>query len=138
MKNLIYLRVITPKKIVFDDEVYSVTAPSSTGEITVLPRHTNLFSLLVEGIVKIRTKDQLNYLAIGSGYLETNGKEINLLVSRAYGQSEIDEQITQRAIEQAKKTLQEAKSEQQRYEASTLLRKSLIDLKLLRHHRHAP
>jgi len=128
----LHLRVITPKKIVLEEDVQSVSVPSSDGELTILPRHTNLFSLLLEGIVKIRTEKKEDFLAIGGGYLETDGKEINILVARAYGQDEIDEGLTKKAMEQAKIILTQAKDNQQLVEAASLLRRSLIDMKLIK------
>lgn len=132
---MIKLRIITPRRIVFEEEVKSVTAPASEGEVTILPRHTNFFSLLKEGIVTIRLADKEDFLAIGGGFIETDGKEINLLVSRAYGQHELDEKLTQKAISDAEKLLKEARSDTERHEASALLRRSVVDLKLLKKHR---
>lgn len=128
----LHLRVITPKKIVLEVDVKSVSVPSEEGEITILPRHTNLFSLLKEGIIKIKTETKEDFLAIGGGYLETDGKEANVLVARAYGQDEIDEDLTAKAIDEAKKILAEARDNQQLVEGATLLRKSLIDMKLIK------
>ena len=71
--NSIRLKVITPRKIVIDRQVDSVTVPTAEGEITILPHHAHLFSLLVEGIVKIKSTGNEDDLAIGGGYLETNG-----------------------------------------------------------------
>lgn len=133
--NRLKLKVITPKKIALEEEILSVTAPTESGEITVLPRHMNLFTLLVEGIIKIKKTSGEDYLAIGGGYLQTDGKEINILVSRAYGQDEIDEQMTARAIEEAKKIISQSKDIRERSEANTLLRRSIIDLKLLKKRR---
>lgn len=130
--SLIHLKIITPKKIVREDEVVSVTVPSSDGEITILPRHANLFSLLAEGIITIKKKDSEDYLAIGGGYVETNGKELHILVSRAYGQDEIDETFSRNAIQNAQKILKETKEEPVRAEAAAVLRRSLLDMKLLR------
>ena len=48
MHNL-HLKIITPKRIVLEKDIISITAPSSEGDVTVLPRHTHLFSLLIEG-----------------------------------------------------------------------------------------
>ncbi|MEK7070634.1 MAG: ATP synthase F1 subunit epsilon [Patescibacteria group bacterium] len=131
----IRLRVITPKTIVFEEEVLSVTAPSSEGEITVLPRHARLFSLLTEGIITIRMKSAEETLAIGSGYLQTDGKELNVLVSRAYGQDKINEKVTEQAIENAKKILDKSTDVKEREDAAMLLRRSIVDLKLLKHRR---
>jgi len=131
MANL-HLKVITPKKVVLEEDVQSVTVPSSEGELTILPYHTNLFSLLKEGIVRIKKDNREDYLAIGGGYAETDGKNLNVLVSRAYGQNEIDEQLTQKAMDEAKKAMAAAKDKNQRAEAISLLRRSVIDMKLLK------
>ena len=132
---MLHLKIITPQKIALEEDVLAVTAPTTQGEITVLPRHANLFALLVEGIVKIGPSDsegEKKYLAIGGGYLETDGEEINILVSRAYGQGEIDAQKTQKAIDEAKKIISQAKDESQSKEAMSVLRRSFIDMKLLK------
>src|SRR3989338_6831036 len=110
---MLHLKIITPQKIALEDDVIAVTAPSTQGEITILPRHVNLFTQLVEGIIKIKPE---KYLAIGGGYLETDGEEINILVSRAYGQNEIDSEQTQKAIEKASN--ETSSSLLYRYEAS--------------------
>ncbi len=70
-------------------------------------------------------------MAIGGGYMETDGKQIHILVSRAYGQDEIDADLTKQAIDDAKKLLVEAKEQPDRDRAVSLLRRSLIDMKLL-------
>lgn len=126
------LRIITPKQVVFEDEVAALTAPSVEGEITILPHHTKLFSLLKEGVLKIKLDKGEDFYAIGGGFLETDGSLLNVLVSRAYGQDEIDEKATERAVEQAKKALTESKNKIEIHEASALLRRSLVDLKLLK------
>lgn len=135
------LKIITPTKVVRDDVVASVTAPGSDGELTVLPRHQNTFVLLKEGIVTIRKPGKEDeFLAIGGGYLETDGKQISILVSSAYGQEELDREIVEKAIASAKKTIEETKDQTEQAEAITALRRSEISLKLLQKHprRRAP
>jgi len=126
------LKIITPKKVVFEKEVNSVTAPTSDGEITILPHHSNLFSLLKEGVIKIKDNQNEDYFSIGAGYIETDGREVIILVSRAYGQDEIDEQFINQAIEKAKKVLSQAKTEQDRQAALSMMRRAIIDSKLLK------
>jgi F-type H+-transporting ATPase subunit epsilon len=129
---MINLKIITPKKIVVEQEVDAVTVPSSQGDITVLPKHIHLLTLLKEGIIMMKKGDKEDFLAIGGGYLETNGKEANILVSRAYKQEELDEELTEKAIENAKKMLSEVKDSNQRLEAASMLRRSVIDMKLIK------
>ncbi|MDO8609957.1 MAG: ATP synthase F1 subunit epsilon [bacterium] len=128
---MLRLKIITPKKIVFDQDVDAVSVPSADGVLTILKHHANLFSLLVDGILKIRIKDQEQFLSIGGGYLETNGEETFVLVSKAHGQDEIDKSVTEKAVADVKQILTKSMDEKERQEASALLRRSLIDLKLL-------
>ncbi len=136
--NTLHLKVITPRKIVIDKQVSSVTVPTSDGEITVLPHHVHLFSLLIEGIVKIKSGESEDDLAIGGGYLETNGETVTVLVSRAYGQSEIDKNLTDKAVEEAKHILSKSTDEKERAEAMTIIRHSVIDSKLMKRRKARP
>ncbi len=128
----LHLKIITPKKIVYEKNVESVTAPADDGEITILPNHANLFTLLKEGIIKVKYQENEDYFSIGAGYLQTDGKELVILVSRAYGQDEINEKLINEAMEAAKKLASQAKDEKSRQEALSLMRRAIIDSKLLK------
>ena len=132
------LKIITPKKVVKEEEVFSVTVPSSQGEITILPRHVNLFSLLVEGIVKVKKEKGEELLGIGGGYVQTDGEKIVVLVSRAYGQNEIDENLIKEAVEEAKNIIKTSKNEAEKSQALATLRRAVVDSKLLKRKKHKP
>ena len=127
---MFHLKIITPEKVAIERDADSVTVPSEDGEITILARHTNLFSLLKEGIIRIKKDQQEDLLAIGGGYVETNGEEVNILVSKAYHQDEIDKGLTEKAVEDAKKILTSSADLKERQEAGAILRRSLVALKL--------
>ncbi len=130
---MLKLSIITPRRKVLEKEIKAITAPGAEGEITILPRHEELFTLLKEGILKIKRKDDKeDYFAIGGGYLETDGIEVNVLVSRAYGEKEVTEEMIRDSEERAKKILSETKDKKERAFAFSLLRKSVIDKKLLK------
>lgn len=135
---MLNLKVITPRKVVVDERIDSISLPSYEGEITILKNHQNLFSLLIEGIIRIKKGKDEDYLSIGGGYVETDGKNVTVLVSKAYGQDQIDKDLTEKAIEDAKKILLEAKDEKQRAEALATLRRSIIDAKLLKKKKPRP
>ena len=130
------LKIITPVKLVKEVEVTSVTLPTASGEITILPKHQSLLSLLVEGIVTYKSKDGNDALSIGGGYAQTDGAILRVLVSRSYGQNEIDEKLTQEAITQAKKVLSESTDIAQLLEAKSLLHRSIIASKLIKRRQH--
>ena len=49
MADKITLRVVTPSRLVLDEEVDEVTAPGELGEFGVLPNHIAFLSTLVPG-----------------------------------------------------------------------------------------
>lgn len=129
--HLLKLQIVSPRRIVLEKQVLSVTAPTVDGEITILPRHINLFTLLKEGLVKIKFDNEEEYFAIGGGYLQTDGKKVIILVSRAYKQEEIDEKIIEESLKKAQELLKRSKSEKEKQEAVSLLRRAIIEDKLL-------
>ncbi len=129
---MLQVSVITPTKKVLEVQALSVSLPTTAGEITVLPQHDKLLTMLEEGIVTIRTSTSSeDSIAIGGGYAQTDGQELKVLVSRAYGQEEIDEKLTKEAIAKAQKIMEESHDDAERAEATSLIRRSLVDMKLL-------
>lgn len=134
--GVLKLKIITPKKLVKEEEVNSVTVPTASGEITILPHHVNLFSLMVEGIVRIKRKETEEFLSVGGGYVQTDGEKVTVLVSRAYGQDQIDENMISKAVEDAKKILKTSVDEKEKVEALATLRRAVVDSKLLKRKKH--
>lgn len=125
------LQIITPQKITFEGEVTAITVPSTSGEITILKNHEALFTMLNAGVIKINKSGADDFLAIGGGYLETNKEKTILVVSRAYGQDEIDAGEIKHAQEEAERNLKSAVTEVERQQALEVFRRSAIDAKLL-------
>jgi len=130
------LQIITPAKLVKETEIKSITLPTDAGQITILPKHQPLLTHLEVGIVSYVEKDESIDLAVGGGYAQTDGEIVKLLVTRAYGQDEIDEKLTTEALARAEKILKESANETERAEAKTVLRRSIIDSKLIKKKRH--
>lgn len=65
----------------YDGPAVSVTLPGSAGEMTVLPEHEPLVTVLKEGkiVVRIPNKDDREF-PIESGVLETSGTRAVVLV----------------------------------------------------------
>lgn len=66
----IELNIVSLKNVVFHDYVDSVTLPTTSGEITVLPNHDALISSLKSGTIVARTaKGQIPF-PIAGGFME--------------------------------------------------------------------
>lgn len=69
-------------EILYDHEATSVVLPTKVGEITVLPHHRPLLSILGKGTAKITDQaGKTNELEIAGGFLEvTAAGTVNILL----------------------------------------------------------
>lgn len=78
------LEVLTPRKIEFQDEVKSIVLPTLLGEISVLPQHTPLVSVLKPGRIKITTAEKEIILEIDGGILRVAENSATILLKNFY------------------------------------------------------
>lgn len=134
---MIHLQIITPEKTVYDDEVDQVSLPTQTGQITVLPHHTNLITSIEPGDLVYKKHSKETLLASGYGFAQVANNQVKVLVDLAAPAEEIEE----KAIEAAKKEAEEALakrhelSEEEYAFAAANLQKALAQLKIKRRHR---
>lgn len=126
------LQIISPFKVESEAQITSISLPTRLGVVTILPYHQNMLTELVEGIVSYAEKDNNVDIAIGGGFAQTDGSTVKLLVSKAFGQGEIDSKNVDEAIARAKKILSETPDSKLRAEANVLLRRSIIESKLIK------
>ena len=60
MANL-KLKVVSQEKQLIDTEVSQITAPTSEGEITVLPGHIPLYTKMQDGVARYLTDGQEHF-----------------------------------------------------------------------------
>ena len=131
----LHLKIVTPEKLIFDEEVSQVNVSTEQGEIGILPNHANLMAKLEPGELVIKKGGKLDSMAIGDGFLQVVDNTLTVMTDLATYAVEIDE----RAVEEAKKRAEVALSQTLSDEeyASTLanLEKSLAQLRVKRRHR---
>jgi F-type H+-transporting ATPase subunit epsilon len=102
------LKIVTPERIVFEDEVDSATVMTETGEITVLPGHIPLVTSLRPGEMRLMKGKTEELLAVSTGFLEVRpGNEIVILADTAERLEELELEKIEAAKEAARKLLEE-------------------------------
>jgi F-type H+-transporting ATPase subunit epsilon len=130
------LDIITPERQAFSEPVESVYVPTPNGTIGVLPHHELLFCVLSEGEIKIETGKQEYFLSIGGGFMQVNRDDVSILVSRAVHAAEINEAEIKKAQEAAREAIKRKVTGDELEAAQMVLRRSMIDLKVLHRHTH--
>lgn len=134
--NSIALEIITPQRKAFSESVNAVFVPTINGRVGVLPRHIGLFTALTEGEIKITYGQKDWYLAIGGGFMEVTKDKISILVSRAVHADEINEAELVKAEKDARDAISQKGKTEERTAALASLRRSYLDLKVLKHHKY--
>jgi F-type H+-transporting ATPase subunit epsilon len=133
-----HLDIITPERKVFSEDISSVVVPTANGQIGVLASHEPLFSALTEGEIKVSMGNKEYFLAIGEGFMEVTKKGVNILVTRAFHAHELNETEIKKAQAAAKDALTKPTPQLDRAAAQAILRRSMLELKVLRRRHTSP
>lgn len=105
MADRIRLRVVTPSRMLLDEEVDEVTAPGELGEFGVLPNHIAFLTALVPGEMSYKQQGGKTALAVSGGYAEVLDNVMTVLAPAAEFAGEIDAARARQARERAERTM---------------------------------
>ena len=131
MADKIRLRVVTPGRLVLDEEVDEVTGPGAKGEFGVLPNHISFLTLLEPGEMSYKQGTARRFLAVSGGYAEVLDNIMTVLAPAAEFAAEIDVHRARSAKEKAERRLSELHFEDKNFAAAEgALRKALVRLQV--------
>jgi len=131
MADKIRLKVVTPSRLVLDEEVDEVTAPGVKGEFGVLPNHISFLTLLEPGEMSYKQGGIRRFLALSGGYAEVLDNVMTILAPAAEFGVEIDINRARAAKDKAERRLSETQYEDKSFAAAQeALRKSLARLQV--------
>lgn len=87
---MLKLEIVTPEKKVLEAEVDTVSVPTVSGEVGIMPAHAPLVSALRPGVVSYSGKSVSGKLAVASGFVEVNRDKVSLLVDAAATSDDVD------------------------------------------------
>lgn len=77
------VKVITPDKTVWNDQVEEIILPSTTGQLGILTGHAPLLTALEIGVLRVRPDKEWKAIALMGGFAEVENNEIKILVNGA-------------------------------------------------------
>src|SRR6516164_4022711 len=95
------LRIVTPDRVVLDQDVEEVMACSIDGQFAVLPNHIPLVTALAYDVLRYKSGGQESIAAVLGGILEVNENTVTILSDAAELATEIDETRARQAKERA-------------------------------------
>lgn len=127
---LLHVQVVTPEKQILDVEAKEIIAPTTSGEITILPQHIPLVTQIAPGelIIKLESKDE--HLVVVGGFLEVTPDKVTILADYAAKGDNLSAAAAQEAKERAEKKMKEKLSEKDYAIAEAELRRALLELRV--------
>jgi len=114
MAGTIRLEVVTPEKIVVNEEAQIVMAPGVLGEFGVLIGHTPFLTALKNGAVRFNdSKGDEHSIFVSGGFAEVLPDRVTILAESAERRRDIDVERARAALERAQKRLAEMRTKEE-------------------------
>lgn len=106
MADTISLKVVTPIRLVLEEQVDELTAPGPLGQLGILPDHAALMTTLETGQLSYRKSGANAVVTVAGGYAEVLDNVVTVLANAAEFPHEIDTARAEEARTRAERTLE--------------------------------
>ena len=124
MPDTFQLEIVTPEKLVVQDEVEEMQIPGKNGYLGILPGHAPLITELAVGEISYRKGAETHFLAVAWGFAEVLPDRVTILAETAERAEEIDVKRAEEAKQRAQERLQSGKTETDYGRAQTSLQRA--------------
>lgn len=105
-KKTIKFQIVTLEKVVLEQLISQVTVPTVSGEITVLPDHIPLVSILRPGVIELKNEEgEIEIMSVSGGFIEILRHKVVILADTA----EIAKELSEERLLAAKKRAEDEK-----------------------------
>ena len=130
--NSFLLRVITPDRVFYENQVQMVEFDTTEGEIGVLPGHIPMTVIIRPGILTITEAGGEMEAALHAGFAEILPDRVTILAEIIEWPDEIDEERATAALERAKARLREKASTTDLARAELALQRAVARIEVIR------
>ncbi len=129
----IHFEIVTPEEIVYQDRIDEITIDTQDGEITILPKHAPLVSVLRPGEMRLVKDGQEIFMAVSGGFVEVQpDSKVIIVADAAVRAEEIDQQKAEEARKRAEEITANKTEASEIVEAQASLAHALAQLKVIR------
>ena len=113
------VELVAADRTVWSGEATMVIARTTDGDVGILPHHAPLLSLLVDGVVDVRTSDNETWIAaVDAGFLSVAGNRVSILAEHAEMSHDIDLEKARTDLERAQEAGEDIDEPENRVEAA--------------------
>ncbi len=105
----IRLEIVTPDRTVYSEIVDHVVVPTTNGKIDLFQHHAPLIDRLEPSDLKIQKDGKIEYLAVGSGFVEVYAEKVSIITDQAISVEKDNQEAIDEALKRAQDALDEGK-----------------------------
>jgi F-type H+-transporting ATPase subunit epsilon len=105
----IRLEIVTPDSTVYSDIVDHVVVPTANGKVDLYQHHAPLIDRLEPSDLKIQKDGKIEYLAVGSGFVEVYAEKVSIITDQAISVEKDNQEAIDEALKRAQDALDEGK-----------------------------
>ena len=125
------VEILTPNRLLLQDEVDELNLPGTEGYLGILPGHIAFLTNLGQGELMLRKDGQQRYLTVFRGYMEVSDDKVTVLAEVAEDMAEIDPERAGSARDRALERLRSGDAQVVDFDrASAALQRALVRLQV--------
>ena len=130
------VKLVAPDGVKYEFEASMISLPTLDGQISVLPHHAPLVTIISPGEIIIKNNTAEKYLATEGGIAEITGEMVKILADTADEAQNLDELKILEAQKKAQERLANAKDNVEFADAKNAIEKQLAKLSFLKKRKH--
>jgi F-type H+-transporting ATPase subunit epsilon len=135
MAKLFNLKILTPEREFFDDNVEAVTASAPDGKVTVLADHTAFIMPVSVGTISIKRDGVWTDSINSEGFMEVHHEGVLIFVQACERLDEIDTRRAEEARRRADERLRQKQSMSEYRQSKIALARAMARLSVSKRHR---
>ena len=105
----IKLEIVTPDSTVYSDIVDHVVVPTANGKVDLYQHHAPLIDRLEPSDIKIQKDGKIEYLAVGSGFVEVYAEKVSIITDQAISVEKDNQEEIDKSLKRAQDALDEGR-----------------------------
>ena len=126
------LKLISPEGVKYEADATEATLPTPDGQVTILPQHMPLISLLAPGEIILKIDNKEHILVTEGGIVEVSNNKVKILADTAEEIDSLDQFKIKEAKKHAEELVAKAKTEIEYADAVAVLEKQLAKINILK------
>jgi F-type H+-transporting ATPase subunit epsilon len=132
MTKTFKLKLIAPDGVKYEGEALEASLPTPDGQISILPDHMPVISLLSPGEIVLKTSGKEHFLVTEGGVVEISNNLVKILADSAESAESLDQVKIDEAKKKAEASMANAKTDVEFADATAALEKQLAKIRVLK------